>query len=41
MKRIPYELSGPLPLRDIPVELRDISVKDGRLYIKAITVPAQ
>jgi hypothetical protein len=41
MKRIPYELSGPLPLGDIPVELRDISVKDGRLYIKAITVPAQ
>jgi len=41
MKRIPYELSGPLPLGDIPVELQDISVKDGRLYIKAITVPAQ
>ena len=41
MKRIPYELSGPLPLGDLPVELQDILVRDGRLYIKAITVPAQ
>ena len=41
MKRIPYELSGPLPLRDLPVELQDISLKDGKLYIDVITVPAQ
>ncbi len=41
MKRIPYEMSGPLPLGDLPAELQDISLKDGKLYIKAITVPAQ
>ncbi len=41
MKRIPYELSGPLPLGDLPVELQDISLRDGKLYIEVITVPAQ
>jgi hypothetical protein len=41
IKRIPYELSGPLPLGDLPVELQDISLRDGELYIEAITVPAQ
>ena len=41
MKRIPYEMSGPLPLGDLPVELQDISLKDGKLYIEAITVPTQ
>ena len=41
MKRIPYELSGPLPLGDLPVELQDISLRDGRLYIEVITIPAQ
>ena len=41
MKRIPYEMSGPLPLGDFPVELQDISLKDGKLDIKAITIPAQ
>ena len=41
MKRIPYELSGPLPLRDLPVEVQDISLGDGKLYIEVITVPVQ
>lgn len=40
MKRIPYEMSGPLPLGDFPVELHSISIRDGRLCIKVITVPA-
>ena len=40
MKRIPYEMSGPLPLGDLPVELQSISLRDGRLYIQVITVPA-
>lgn len=40
MKRIPYEMSGPLPLGDLPVELQSISLRDGRLCIKVITVPA-
>jgi len=41
MKSIPYELSGPLPLGDLPVELQDISLRDGKLYIEVTTVPAQ
>ena len=41
MREIPYETSGPLPLGDLPVELRSITARDGKLYIKAITVPAQ
>ena len=39
-KRIPYELSGPLPLGDLPVELQDICLTNGKLYIEAITIPA-
>ena len=40
VKRIPYEMSGPLPLGDLPVELQSVSLRDGRLYIQVITVPS-
>jgi hypothetical protein len=39
VKRIPYPMSGSLPLGNLPVELQDIYFKDGRLYISAVTVP--
>jgi len=41
MERIPYEMYGPLPLGNLPVELQSISLRDGRLCIQVITVPAR
>ena len=41
MKKIPYQMSGPLPLGDLPVEVESFFIGGGKLHLKVITVPAK